>query len=399
MRRIIYAWNYIEWGGSQIHFLALIQEARKMYETVVVLPEGTDPQFLGFLRDMNIDFYEFAGNIDLSEKRGIIQKLQRHWIRVRSEQSMLSKLESVGLTDAGIHTDMLPGQSLLALIWLCIRVPVFITLHNAQPAVPKWRWMLWKIKFGVISMFSNFHVFCTNEHAAKYYSQLFSRRVSDDIKITYDSINPDQIEAARKASFDRSETLDRLGLPKDKSIVLAVGQFIDRKGRWTFLEAAKVVSKTNPEILFLWITPTLPTGSDLDRVNNYSLENVFFIVESQKIGSRRSDILKCFRVADIFVLPSLVEGVPIALLEAMAIGLPCISTNVYGIPEAIVNEETGLLVEPSDPQSLAEAIIRLKTDTNLKNRLAEAGRKLAITKFDERIAARQAVEAYNSALG
>jgi len=399
MRRIIYAWNYIEWGGSQIHFLALIQEARKMYETVVVLPEGTDPQFLGFLRDTNIDFYEFAGNIDLSEKRGIIQKLQRHWIRVRSEQSMLSKLESVGLTDAGIHTDMLPGQSLLALIWLCMRVPVFITLHNAQPAVPKWRWMLWKIKFGVISMFSNFHVFCTNEHAAKYYSQLFSRRVSDDIKITYDSINPDQIEAARKASFDRSETLDRLGLPKDKSIVLAVGQFIDRKGRWTFLEAAKVVSKTNPEILFLWITPTLPTGSDLDRVNNYSLENVFFIVESQKIGSQRSDILKSFRVADIFVLPSLVEGVPIALLEAMAIGLPCISTNVYGIPEAIVNEETGLLVEPSDPESLAQAIIRLKTDANLKNRLAEAGRKLAITKFDERIAARQAVEAYNSALG
>src|SRR4051812_39061359 len=153
MRRIIYAWNYIEWGGSQIHFLALIREARKMYETVVVLPEGTDPQFLGFLRDTNIDFYEFAGNIDLSEKRGIIQKLQRHLIRVRSEQSMLSKLESVGLTDAGIHTDMLPGQSLLTLIWLCIRVPVFITLHNAQPAVPKWRWMLWKIKFGVISMF------------------------------------------------------------------------------------------------------------------------------------------------------------------------------------------------------------------------------------------------------
>ena len=396
--RLIYAWNYVEWGGAQIHFLALIKEACKRYETLVVLPEGTDPQFLGFLRERNIDVFEFRGNIDLSEKRGVFQKLRRHWIRIKSERSMLKKLESVGLGDAIVHTDLLPGQSLLALSWLCLRSPVFITLHNAQPSVPEWRWLLWKIKFGIISMFSNFHVFCTNEHAAKYYLQLFGKRVSEDIKVTYDSIDPDEIETARKAPFDRRETLDKLRLPTGKSIVLAVGQFVDRKGRWTFLEAVKQVAKTNPDIIFLWVTPTLPTGRDLERVNSYSLDGVLFIVESQKIGAQRNDILKFFRVADIFVLPSLVEGVPIALLEAMAIGLPCISTNVYGIPEAIVNEETGLLVEPNDPDSLANAMIKLEMDTGLKDRLGESGRRLAMTKFDERIAARIAVESYNSIL-
>jgi len=397
MRRVIYAWDYIEWGGAQIHFLALMKEAQKSFETVAVFPKGTDHQFLKFMDSAGIRYELFEGHLDAKPVADVFAKLRRHLARGRAEYAMLRKMEEVGI-DLAVHTDILPGQSLLSLVWLCLRTDTFITLHNAQPPVSKWRWLLWKMKFGVISMFSNFHVFCTNEHSAHYYAQLFGKRVSEDIKITYDSVNPDEIESARNAAFDRRETLRKLGLPTDKSVVLAVGQFVDRKGRWTFLEAAKQVAKSDADIIFLWVTPTLPTVLDLQRINSYSLENVFFIVESRKIGSQRNDILKFFRVAEIFVLPSLIEGVPIALLEAMAIGLPCISTNVYGIPEAIIDEETGLLVEPSDPVLLARSITRLKEETGFRNRLADNGRRLAITKFDERVAARIAVQAYDSIL-
>src|SRR5947209_3635996 len=152
MRRVIYAWDYIEWGGAQIHFLALIREARKTFETVVVLPEGTDEQFLGFLNSEGVRYETFKGNIDAKPRSSITAKLRRHWVRAMSEYSMLRKIEEVGI-DAVVHTDILPGQSLLSLVWLCMRTNVFITLHNALPPVPKWRWALWKLKFGVISQF------------------------------------------------------------------------------------------------------------------------------------------------------------------------------------------------------------------------------------------------------
>src|SRR6478672_2704798 len=157
MRRIIYAWDYVEWGGAQIHFLALMKEVRKAFEIVVVLPEGTDSQFLGFLDSEGISYKTFHGHIDAKPRTTFISKVRRHWLRVRSEYSMLKKIEQVGI-DAAVHTDILPGQSLMSLIWLCLRTNVFITLHNALPPVSKWRWALWKLKFGIISRFDTFHV-------------------------------------------------------------------------------------------------------------------------------------------------------------------------------------------------------------------------------------------------
>jgi len=397
MRRVIYAWDYIEWGGAQIHFLALIREARKTFETVVVLPEGTDEQFLGFLDAEGVRYETFKGNIDAKPRSSIIAKLRRHWVRVKSEYAMLRKIEEVGI-DAVVHTDILPGQSLLSLVWLCMRTNVFITLHNALPAVPKWRWAIWKLKFGVISRFDNFHVYCTNKHAAAYFSRLFSKRVADDIKITYDSINPVEIDTAREATFDRAEALNRLGIRTNKFLVLAVGQFIDRKGRWTFLEAAKKVISQNNEVIFVWVSPFLPAGEDAKRVDSFGLGDSLYLVRSDDVGTTRQDILKFFRVGDIFVLPSYIEGVPIALLEAMAMGVPSISTNVYGIPEAIINEKTGLLIEVGDSDDLAAAILTPFFDKELRTSLAKNGREHAVRNFDERVAARTAIEGYNEAL-
>lgn len=397
MRRIIYAWDYIEWGGAQIHFLALIKEARGSFETVVVLPRETDQQFLGFLVEQGIRYEMFEGHIDTVPRTTLPAKIKRHWIRAKAEYAMLCKIQEVGI-DAAVHTDILPGQSLLSLAWLCLRTNVFITLHNALPPVSRWRWALWRLKFRTISKFSNFHVFCTNEHAARYFSKLFSKRVADDIKITYDSINPVEIDEARQAPYDRNETLARLGIPRDKLLVLAVGQFVDRKGRWTFLEAAKMVKAKNNGIHFVWVSPTLPTGADVERVDSFGLGNSFHLIKSEHVGGERQDILKFFRVAGLFVLPSFVEGVPIALLEAMAIGVPCISTNVYGIPEAIINEQTGLTVEAGDADAFSRAILRLAKDEDLRRQLGEQGRELAVRKFDERIAAKTAVAAYQAAI-
>jgi glycosyltransferase involved in cell wall biosynthesis len=94
------------------------------------------------------------------------------------------------------------------------------------------------------------------------------------------------------------------------------------------------------------------------------------------------------RDSDIFALPSRAEGLPMALLEAMAAGLPVVTTPVGGIPSLIRDGETGLLVPAGSPRAMAKALGRLAADPDLRRRLGEAGRELATARYGvERAAA------------
>jgi glycosyltransferase involved in cell wall biosynthesis len=86
--------------------------------------------------------------------------------------------------------------------------------------------------------------------------------------------------------------------------------------------------------------------------------------------------------ADAFALASFAEGIPVVLMEAMAMEIPCVSTWITGIPELIRDSVDGLLVAPSDVDSLAWAIARLMDDEELRSRLAKAGRRRVIDKFN-----------------
>ena len=85
---------------------------------------------------------------------------------------------------------------------------------------------------------------------------------------------------------------------------------------------------------------------------------------------------------DVYTLPSYNEGLPGSVLEAMSAGLPCVSTPVGGIPEAVRDGETGYLVEPGDVDGLAQALATLVADETLRLRMGEAGLALLESKFD-----------------
>jgi len=277
---------------------------------------------------------------------------------------------------------------------------VFITSHNALPPVSARREALWKRRGRKIAKFPTFHVFCSNEHAKSYFSDHYPPELAERIEVTYTSINPAEINEALQADFDREGWRRRLGIPDGAFVVLTVGNFIDRKGRWTLLDAASWIAKDERarDIYFLWLTPFLPQGEDAKRVKSYSLEDRFQTVLSDTVGTERADVLRFFRIADAFVLPSFVEGLPIALLEGMAMGLPSISTNVYAIPEALKHESTGLLVEAGDDKALADSILGLHSDPGLRDKLAQAGRSFVVEHFDERDVAKKVVAAYKRAL-
>ena len=138
----------------------------------------------------------------------------------------------------------------------------------------------------------------------------------------------------------------------------------------------------------------MPCEADLSKINEYGLNDAFRLILSESVGKDHLDVLKFFRIADVFALPSFVEGLPIALLEAMAMGVPSVSTNVYAIPEAIKNNETGILIEAGDSEALANAILALKSDAKLRQRLVKDGRDHVLKHFDEREVAKIVLAAY-----
>jgi glycosyltransferase involved in cell wall biosynthesis len=100
-------------------------------------------------------------------------------------------------------------------------------------------------------------------------------------------------------------------------------------------------------------------------------------------GSVNQDRLRdVLRIADLFVLPSFAEGIPVSLMEAMSMEIPCISTYVGGIPELIDSGVDGVLVPPSDPGLLAEEMYRLVADSNRRRTIGRAGRQKVIDHFN-----------------
>ena len=104
------------------------------------------------------------------------------------------------------------------------------------------------------------------------------------------------------------------------------------------------------------------------------------------------DVPSLLADASIFVLPSLSEGIPLTVLEAMAAGLPVVATRVGGIPEVVVHGETGLLVPPADPRALSQAILDLWRDPEKAWLMGKAGRRRVEGLFD----VRQMVAEYES---
>jgi glycosyltransferase involved in cell wall biosynthesis len=109
---------------------------------------------------------------------------------------------------------------------------------------------------------------------------------------------------------------------------------------------------------------------------------------------RRTDVEEILPLFDVFALSSRSEGLPLTLLEAMAAGLPCVSTAVGAIAEAVEDERTGLLVPPEDPERLAAALLRLLKDPVLRVQMGSAGRERACSRFDLKVMTRRYEDLY-----
>jgi glycosyltransferase involved in cell wall biosynthesis len=390
---------YREWGGAQIYFLAIMKLAKPDWNIKVFLPRESLPEITRNLDAIGIE-YEFLDCLQSNDGAPTISlKARRQWQRLRAQMTFYKRLKKLDLRNNILHIELAPWQDWAMIALLVARgANVFSTMHNFPPRSSTIREAIWKARFRFVSKLSRFHIFASNHDTKNRLKGWVDDRFWDRIRVTTTAVDPAQIDAALSAPFDREAILKQHSIEPDDFVVLCVGQFVDRKGRWVFLDAARTVTERDPSIKFVWLTPQLPSGDDQRKIDDYSLGDKLRIVKSDTIGKERIDVLKFFRIADVFALPSYVEGLPIALMEAMALGIPSISTNVYAIPEAVKHMETGLLIEAGDAAALAESILKLKNDSALRSTLSAAGRAHVLEHFDERDAAAIAIEAYREAL-
>jgi len=145
----------------------------------------------------------------------------------------------------------------------------------------------------------------------------------------------------------------KLNLRNDKKIIFSLGALIERKGFHYLIDAMSMVIKKRKDII-CYIGGSGPLKDKLQKqINKLSLQNhvklLGFVPDEQ--------LLLWMNAADLFVLPSLSEGNPTVMFEALGVGLPFVGTAVGGVPEIITSEEYGLLCPPKDPECLAEKIL------------------------------------------
>ena len=150
------------------------------------------------------------------------------------------------------------------------------------------------------------------------------------------------------------------------------------KGQQVLIDAAEILIKRGVRLLLHLVGDGPNRASLTNHVASRGMgESVRFE------GALNQDQVRALcRECDLFVLPSFGEGVPVVLMEAMAMEIPCIATWVAGVPELIENGVSGLLVPPSDVDQLANAIQELINHPSERLRLAKAGRQQIVDKYN-----------------
>ena len=186
------------------------------------------------------------------------------------------------------------------------------------------------------------------------------------------------VERLRKRKVDRIQKRQEIGVENDCFLVVTAGRLVPVKGHTYLITALAQVITAIPNIRLVFLGDGELRGELLGQVKTLGLEKQVLF------PGMRSDVPEIISCSDLFVLPSVNEGFGVVLLEAMAMRCPIVATNVGGVPEVVLDGETGILVPPGDPVQLAGGIIRLLKDTSLALKMAECGYQRLKACFDIR---------------
>ncbi|MGH2372901.1 MAG: glycosyltransferase family 4 protein [bacterium] len=196
-------------------------------------------------------------------------------------------------------------------------------------------------------------------------------------------------------AVDRSVARAALGIDAATTVVGTIGRLVWEKGYREFFAMAERVRARRPGVCFIAVGPRDDGKADAvpQRVTA-DLERRGIV----RFMGLRTDLPALYRAMDIFVLPSYREGFPRSAVEAAAMGLPLVLTDVRGCREVVTGGRNGLLVQARDADALEEAVLSLLDAPDLRRKFGEANRQKALAEFDERRIIDQILGVYRTLL-
>ncbi|MGI0016318.1 MAG: glycosyltransferase, partial [Nitrososphaera sp.] len=332
-------------------------------------------------------------NLDRSRYRSVVCLLRDGWLRHQ-------------LQSRGIETMVIPQHYSLDFVWLfrlaqLLKERFIRVMHAHEFAM--------NVYGSLLSKITGIPIIAT-VHGKSYYWVKWRRRmayrfvarqsimvaVSEDLKrflMRQVTIHPDNIRVVhngidlhRYAADDLRNTIRKeLGI-NARPVIGTVGNLYAVKGQAYLLRACAIVAKDFPDFVLL----VAGRGEQLASLDAEA--RCLGIGGNVKFLGFREDIPTLLQAMDVFVLPSVSEGLPLSILEAMALEKPVVASNVGGIPEVVKNGITGYLVPPKDPEALAENILLLLHHTQLAAHLGTSGRR----RVQEAFSLEQMIQEYQS---
>lgn len=281
-----------------------------------------------------------------------------------------------------IHTHLYHANMYGRIAALISKIPAVVTEHNVYP--------MYKFKRRII-----------NWLLAKKTNKIIavSNMVKDYI-VSRDWIAPSGVEvvyngidiAAFDSSIGKKEARERLGLDKDTPLIGIVARLSRQKGHVYLFRAMAMIREEVPDARLIVVGSGPLEQSLKEEVSMLGIDSAVSF-----LGARR-DVPVILKAMDLFVLPSMWEGFPVALLEAMASGLPVVAASVGGVGEVVKDGETGFLVQPKDEESLGRRIISLLEDEEKSLEFGANGKRLVEGKFSSVSMVKHLEYIYNSVI-
>jgi glycosyltransferase involved in cell wall biosynthesis len=199
------------------------------------------------------------------------------------------------------------------------------------------------------------------------------------------------VDTLRREALDRDTARKELGIPPDNPVVGTVGGLMPKKGHRVLVRAARELTDRHPDALFVIVGLPVDPEPIRREIAGAGLDDRVILAG---YVPRAASLMPAF---DVFCLPSLFEGMPVSLLEAMSLGIASVATSVGGVPEVVADGRDALVVQAGDPSALASALDRLLADPVLRDRLG-AGASITASRFGMAGMVRRVEEVYEEAV-
>ena len=340
-------------------------------------PGGAETVLLNIVK--NLDRKRFNPLVILLKKGWFYERLLKNQIEtkvINSKRSwdiafLIGLIRGCQQLKIDLIHSHLPGTNLYScLAGAVAKIPVITTYHN-EVFLP-----------GRVNRYNTLKLFLVRRLATKivmvadYLKSDFINNAKFSIEKLITIYNGIEL-AQNKLDFDIQAKKREIGIEEDELIVGNVANLRPPKGHQYFVKAAEQIYNNRNRVKFLIV------GEGKGKLKAEIEEQIIKSNLRDKVilMGFRDDVKELLHIMDVFVLSSISEGLPMAIVEAMAASKPVVATKVGGLPELIVPDFNGFLVSPGDPSALANKIMVLLNDKRLREQFGTRGKEIVENKF------------------